>query len=794
MPPVLLSALLLLSALAPAVFASPPSLAVTHWEQLPLPPLPRPLDYYSETSVYDLGLEPGGTPWVVVPYGVFWWDGHQFRRPERLTLQSDSSRTRLIGGPDRGLFVAMPGDNGRQVQICSLEDGGAWQVSVCPHGESHVGVSSTGLFYNWGEDFIVARIKGEWNTYPARLSDQFTDVHDLGKVVYFYCEGRLYSVTETGEFTVRELVGIPPRPASGRGTRSALWGPGRLLVRDYTEKGIWAFDLATGAPLEAEAVPAALRDLAVMDLLSAADGSAWVLAGDPHGRGDALYRLTPEGEVQPVSDSWNLRYDMTGGLIPPGTVVSERGGSVWFAPPVGGLAQVREGSLSFSGWRQGVPFDVARALLQDERGTKYALTPHAVYAERPGPGEDALAAERALWQEYNLAGPRPMLDSKGYVWAFLQDHPGQASRWDGEAWQHFPVPFDTRRVWHSISDDRGHLLLQVGDYGDGTYDLSAQGCTHYRDTHAVILAAAQAGVRRFVADPTFQGCVRTAEGQLWYGLWAYRYASRYDGSRWEMVKYQPGMLHLWDSPRYGVLFSTGYGDVYTFRGDEAVPLPTVRDHRRWLLGPEGVRPCEEAWERSHPGVYMPVERMTDERGGYPRFFLGRDELPLRIRGAFPGRAGGYWITAVDFEPGIYRAFGNRVLPLDLARGPLAGRFAQVQSVMEDRRGNLWLWDAERRKLWNMQNRLAVTVTAPGGGVGRTLALTPQASGEVAHWWWRLDGGAWQGGEAGPGVTVQFPGSGRYRVDVLGMGPLGETSLVRSLTVRARVATAAASAP
>jgi hypothetical protein len=44
-----------------------------------------------------------------------------------------------------------------------------------------------------------------------------------------------------------------------------------------------------------------------------------------------------------------------------------------------------------------------------------------------------------------------------------------------------------------------------------------------------------------------------------------------------------------------------------------------------------------------------------------------------------------------------------------------------------------------------------------------------------RFFWRADAGPWQGGDSDQRLTVILPEPGKHRVEILGMGPQGETT-------------------
>ena len=91
-------------------------------------------------------------------------------------------------------------------------------------------------------------------------------------------------------------------------------------------------------------------------------------------------------------------------------------------------------------------------LFEDREGRVYAASVRNVYLYRPGvaPGELPSWVER--WKEHLLAACHPVRDSEGNIWMFLEDHPGQVSRWDGQHWTHMEFPYPSGII-SAMSDD-----------------------------------------------------------------------------------------------------------------------------------------------------------------------------------------------------------------------------------------------------------------------------------------------------------------------------------------------------
>jgi hypothetical protein len=65
-------------------------------------------------------------------------------------------------------------------------------------------------------------------------------------------------------------------------------------------------------------------------------------------------------------------------------------------------------------------------------------------------------------------------------------------------------------------------------------------------------------------------------------------------------------------------------------------------------------------------------------------------------------------------------------------------------------------------------------------------LLPGLEASGLRVFWRFGGQPWRGGEPGPKVTIAFPASGEYQVELVGMDPMGGTSEPLTLAISAIV--------
>jgi len=779
------------------------STSVGRWEKLPLPDLP-------DLQVCDMAMEPGGTVWILASQGLFYWDGSSFRPAagggDRFV--GTMYLTHLLGGADRGLYVTQPGTKDHWGKVYALSDGTACDVADFYYDEAGeppgLYVSKSGRLYNWGKRFLAVHSGNEWTKIEARLSGHYTLVFETARGVHFYYNARLYSADAKGDISSCDVPCPFESVPGSRRIHGALWGDTRMLLLDYDHQGVYAYDLEARAPVRTDSVNAALGGRDVYDVFRTGDGSVWVLSFDPAVRSYVFVRVSPSGETTPMSETAELPWENTRCWQFPGSVLDASDGSIWFGLPRGGVARYRNGALRIFGWKDGVRLGSALHLCEDPRGTIYAASPEAVYVFRPGqpPAQPEIAA--ALWEEYLLASSRPIRDSDGNVWMFLKDHPGQVSRWDGHAWRHAPVPFDTSKVGRAMADDRGHILAEVSE-PTRCFDLAPESLGEYPNLESMLTAAAADGARRFETHRDFQGCYVLAGGKIWYGVNGEHGFRHFDGAVWDGFGMRNDIDYMYESARYGVIVHERAGRYYAYDRRQIVEAEYPRDAARWILGPKKLQPFEPELLATHPETYAPVERDRDGKyyllypadgistaSGEPVYQRG-DPLPQYLDTLSRSLVGGYW---TDYgSSGPYRIFAGKVFRCDFSESPLAGQEHDIRSVIEDRARNLWIdagWYAGARHVFLRRlSDFRIRVDNVPAKVKGSLRLTaepllPGLEASGLRVFWRFGGQPWRGGEPGPKVTIAFPASGEYQVELVGMDPMGGTSEPLTLAISAIV--------
>ena len=783
----------------------PPSKELSgHCEQLPLPP-------GKQGQISALAAEPEGTLWVIANGSLYYWTGQQYREPVGEKITTGYYLAALYGGHDRALYVTQRGPDEHQGKLYQLSDGRTIYVTdfyfEAGHESPGLYVSPSGQLFNWGNRFLAVYTQGKWQRIEALLNSKHTLVVEADQKVYFYYNRNLYSIDRQGQFEQREIVTSVETVPNRKRTHGALWGDDRLVIVEDGAKHIFAYYLEDGTPFDTTNINRHLTNQSVHDLFRAADGSIWVLVNDPELRRFVFLRITPDGKVAKIHKTsifdWrNLRLWQF-----PHSVVNGSDGAIWFGTPRAGIARYRKGKLDLYGWQHGVAGDF-RYLCEGAGGEIYAASPKGIYVFRPDMPPRQLPNWVNQWREYRLASSQPVRDHQGNIWMFLEDEPGRISRWDGSTWTHFDVPFGTRKVGRVMADDRGHILISMLAYPDGCYDISPEGVKRFDNLPSMLVAAVAAGAKQFSTENSFQGCFVLEGSKIWFGYQNYKGVHFFDGQRWDTMQLSDDIYYLYESPKYGILIRTQGGKYYTYdRGQlTEVPVSQYPPPTRWLLGPKSLQPFEEQLLKQRPGQYIPLERADDGKlhllapiesglpGNSPPYDYQRVALlPDQIKTVTPGFAGGHW-SKYKADP-IYRLFGDRIIPCDFRQSPLIDRESGIRQVLEDRKRNLW-FDAGRYsgaghvfvKLQHdfelraenvpSEAKHAITINAEAFFAGQ-----PQSGTTL---FWRFADGLWRGAQSEDSVTIDFPQTGRYEIELVAMGPLGGiTPRPLSFTIRAQ---------
>jgi len=694
------------------------------WDDLSLP-LPG-------GEISGVGLEPGGDLWAVIGGKLFYWTGSEFRTPDFEGLEESPHPIHLFGGGDRPLVAAqaLPSENRGRLYV--LSDGRAlFEIEYYqdhPHAPPSVAVSRAGQLFHWGDRFLAVRRGADWERIEAPLHHRETLVLETEAETHFYFNRSLLSVDHAGLVETREIR-CPVVSSPGRNRiHGALWGDDRLFLFEDSTQEVFAYDLGSGEPVEVSAIDAFLERRRAHDLFRLPDGSLWILVFDFESSRFAWWGISRKGSLEPTGNTdvlgWrNLRHWQY-----PGSVLARADGEIWFGTPRDGIARWRGGETEIFDWRQGIEGEF-RMLLDGPKGALYAASRQGVFRydpHRPAAERPAWVGE---WEEFRLASAEPLRDGEGRIWMFLAGRPGEVSRWDGTAWTHFAVPFSTRKVGRVLADDRGHLLVAMGAYPDGCFDVGPDGTAKFTNLHSLLVAAVAGGARRFFPEPSIRGCVVQPDGRIWFAYQGYHAVHLFDGERWDELPLREPIYDVFESAEGEIRIRTQRGRLFAYDRGQFLEVPS--------------------------------------------------EAPADARAFTPGFHGGRW-TRFPRQPAV-RFLGTKEIPCDFGDTPLVDRQSSIEAILDDRAGNLWFdtgnYFGTRSVFVKRVESLEIRAADLPRKSGRSLALEPEVSFageevEEALLFWRLDGGERRGGERRV-ANIVFPGEGAFEVEVAAMGPLGE---------------------
>jgi hypothetical protein len=771
---------------------------VGRWEELPLFPSRR-------ATRPCIGIEPEGTLWVPAKNVARYWDGEKLVELDDLKLTPGHYVHGLHGGVDRKLYASRSNKQNNNNQLYELVDGQAIYVTDFYHDKSYdypaLYVSKSGLLFNWGTRFLAVYIQNQWKQIEAYLHPRYALTFDAGEKVHFYYNRNLYSVDKNGNFDKRQ-ISAPIESIPGRKRiHGAIWGKDKMLIFDYGSKQVYVYLLDSGESVNTEPIHSYLANRPVYDVFPTNNGDVWLLISDPELRSYVFLRITPEGDITTVKETARLGWDNTQFWQFPHSVLSASDGSIWLSSRRDGIARYKNGRMQVFGWRQGVNFGRCRYLLEDSQGQIYISSDNGVHVFRQGQPAQ-LPAWVHEWQEYRLTLSRPVRDCEGNIWMFLEDHPGQISRWDGHRWNHMKVPFDTSTSLWSITDDKGHILLL--QYRSVRWsDISPNEVNQYENFKDMLVAAVARGAKQFNTDDL---SIVVKGGKIWVGHHNTSQVSYFDGDRWDDVLVSPiDIDYLYESPKYGIMIKTDDGEYYTFDRRQTTQVEIQKQApSRWLMGPKSLQPFEQEILDAHPDKYIPVERAEDGKlymlvrresdntntsldSGYRR----ADPINRYITRVKPGLWGGHWSDHLG--GGICRFFGGRALGCDFHNTPVS--HIETSQVLEDRAHNLWIdtsWYSgathvfmKRLSDFKLTTEHVPTETKRSVTINTEahLADRPQSNTKL---FWRFKEGPWRGGERTNSATIYFLADGLHQIVMVAMEPIGSITPEISFAINATV--------
>lgn len=761
------------------------------WEELPLP-------MGRQQYISSAGLEPGGVLWITSS-ALFYWDGQRFRLPVNEEILPLPPLWRFHGGADRELYVSGRGGDEHHGKLYRLSDGealyaGDFEQEVT---REHAGlyVSRSGQLFNWGNSFLATHVDGAWKRIEVLLDQKLTLVFDTRQKVHFYYNGNLYSADKDGNVQHREIPAPIKSVLEQRSVYGTLWGENTMAIYESGGSGFYVYRLDTGEPAGPEKNGEYLGGYAVYDMLRMGDGSLWALVYNAESRRHGFYRVTPENQIEYMSETEAWGWGANRYTTYPKSVLNASDGSFWFEAPGGGIVRYEDGKMEKSGWKEGIGSVGFHWLFEDPKGSIYAVSLEGVWRYSPGLAPGELPSWVQQWEEYRLPGCHPVRDSEGNIWMFLSDQPGKISRWDGNSWTHVEFPYRIPRESPTMWDDQGHIFLE-GQYSPESYDVSVNGVEPYVRMGELLVAAVKRGAKRIWGDRYFQGCVVLKDGEIWWGYYPSGTVSHFDGERWHTLNPKHEIYALNESVKYGILLNAGGAKFFTYEDGQFVEIPVSRQPgARWLWGSKWLQPYEEELVKQRPGEYIPVEMGKDGKyhllaprqgtssadTGEGEWVLG-EAMPQYMETLTPGIREGFWNDPRSSEG--YRFFGSEIVKCDYWHTPLLGKEHSVIQVLEDRAHNLWFYLHLRppgkqvfmKRLSDFE--LRAKEIPPTAKRSVTVRVEPFCGDEIqprATLFWRVNAGPWQGGRTDRTVTVDFFREGKYELEFVGMNLLGGTT-------------------
>jgi hypothetical protein len=737
----------------------------------------------------------GDCLWVLAGGGALYWTGQEFAAPPGPDLKDDIYLVKLLGGPDRGAYVTQPGHRGPWRQLFRLSDGQA--VHVADFYQEHSGtapcvyVSRSGRIYNWGARSLAVLGEGGWIREEARLDERNVSIIDMGERVGFYYGGRLYTIDPAGK--VRELELPEPKSDSSYPLRAVAWGDHRLLRWRQGDEFLDAWDLGTLEPVSVQALRSAVAGGRVAHFRHRPGGRVLVPVRGGQGQGPTVYSLDPAGIVTEVPGLG----DMVSEAWAPWAAVSVHlagDGAVWSVLDGIGIARCEDGAAEIFDWRDGLPMSAGSRLTAGPRGSVITTCDEGVLIYGPSlPGSRA-PRDYHRWEEFRIARGPATQDFEGNLWMIRADKLGHVSRWDGANWAHIPVPFDTTECWPAMTDDRGHLAVQVSG-SQACYDIAEDGAERFEDLQELVVAAVRDGAQQFRGGRGFVGCLVQDGRRIWcsFGLYTLDY---FDGERWTSFPTPERIEGIYESAEHGMLFQVHGHGFRTYENGLLAEVSTPEDaDAKWLLGPQGMQPYEQQLLEKRPGAYLPVRGSRREGlrlPGWEEDAQGRPTDPEQ-----QPRLSAYTARATPSLHGGFRAGGGRVIggcmvywPQSSALGPESPLGSNIRTVMEDRSHNLWFEVAHGRIFRMDLPDFRIDVQPIERPVRESLRIratpTPEdIPADQLALFWRLDDGKWHGGETGGSTVVRFPRTGRYDIEIMGVYCAGGATALENEFVHVR---------
>ncbi len=682
--------------------------------------------------------------------------------------------------------------------------------------------------WNWGDTFLAKFEDGQWERVEADVGPYAQVIEDPAGNVY--CFGKTLSCYRDGRFTTNA-----PSPfhlwEQQEPLKGYLWGTDRALFLTPAKPGVMVVDLNTlqrsdvlhadpltesaarslhsamhrGNAEAAQNVPLLLRT-SLWDAFRDGQGNIWALGNSPT-LWDYVYFQICAADNRVMERPETVDIDWGDGMgSDRKAVLCAKDGTIFIGGERSGVYLLRDGVLTHMDWKRGLAINEAQWVHEHPDGTIWFAsrrTGVAVYDPHGTPGDGPPSVFQTSWQEYPLAVARMVRDFKGNLWCCLKSEPCKVSRWDGHAWEHFDLGFETTGATTLAVDNLNRLhILAFTERAVTACRLADGNARRFADFREMLVDSVATGSREFKGGhPDISSIpIVTHNGQIWCRDPMNSQLMRHVDGSWQD-------FHI-EMHRKGVFTQKGQVMVRTETGfltpDRGQLVAVADDNARngkYLLGESGLRPFDQDLYAGRPEEFFPACKTTDalyvfdDWASFRRF--QENDVPTRAV-KFPKyfdrlwlAPGGFWAHS-DNLCAFQRYYQGLLLTVDLALTPVASSLHASQcDVYEDSNNGLWIHRSG--VLFHITRpTLDTQITSPQVAECASPALRVEFAGisdgpvaEPLTYAWRLDGGSWSEPTERTYANLEFTEPGSHEFEVLSIGAMGNldtTPAVMDLSV------------
>ncbi|PQO46703.1 hypothetical protein [Blastopirellula marina] len=775
-----------------------------------------PLPESSAARFQDLVIDETGSPWVLANNRVYYFDGEKFVALEDSQFKSGQYLTCFFGGQEEGAFLTQPGAAENEGKIFRLRADKCQPLTTFYY-ESRTSkpglyVSNNRRLFNWGQAYLAVYDGNEWKRIEGQFGSrsQFARpvICDLGTDVYFYStyDNRIYRCDGSNQLSVvdgpdavaeqlerRKREYTYPAPVV-----TSTWNKDRVLLAFDQPPKLMAFDIRTKEMIDVTGPLQGDKRMLITDTFAKRDGSVWLLSPTFTSAGNTVHELAVDGTVTELTALRSTDWSNSIHRQNPGSMFETSDGDVVIAVQEYGISVYRDGQVVALDWRQGLGngISAARPTRNDRQWLPYDRSGKGVMRIAVGAGEPPVDPQTFGWNEYKLAhGGQiwPLLD--GEIVMFEADRPGELTRRTGDEVSYQKMPFETNRIFHSIVDDRGHLIVTV--YPGKTYEISKQKVTEFERMEDALAAAVKDGAQRFRGSRGIGGAILAKDKRLWYLVHNANGVNMLRDGEWSTFRFRDDVYYLFESVDGEVIIRTQGGKLYRYDTGQMKEIAAGDVRRRDLMvGPRTTQAFDKELYAQDPDKYLLA--MRDNMGSLRLYFdlasfeqanqmpaaspPGDDsvELPRYFDRYLGSRLSGGWLLMSQGAGAPYRVADKRLERVDFSETPLSGLW--ISDIYESPAGDIWFLSqynqyprAFQLKLSELTLRSDPIPQACGRELALTLDMQPERIAANVELFARVNDRP-QAIERTPDgkVALRFPRSGEYRCRI-GASRLGATA-------------------